>query len=130
MYTAAQINTIYQNVVQRDATTAEQTSYANASSSGAQTDAQIVSSIVGSSEVQTYVAEIIRTYQAAFGRVPDKVGLNLNVDAVTGNPGSPFSSPVDIVSLSKAFVVSQEFSNIYNGGVLITNANILPSDAM
>src|SRR5665647_3909195 len=90
MYMAAQINTIYQNVVQRDATTAEQTSYANASSSGAQTDAQIVSSIVGSTEVTTYVAEIIRTYQAAFGRVPDKAGLNVNVDAVTGNPGTPF----------------------------------------
>lgn len=121
-FTAAQINTIFLNVLERPATAAEQTSYVNLSAT--LTNDQVISVIVGSGEATNFVQPIIRLYQAAFGRVPDQAGIDANVDAmhlsfVNG----------DVRFLSDAFVVSQEFANRYNGGVLLTRT-ALPTDVM
>jgi hypothetical protein len=49
---------------------------------------------------------------------------------LAGNPGTIHPGPVDIISLAKAFVVSQEFADLYNGGVLITDPNAQPTPEM
>ncbi|MGL5447006.1 MAG: DUF4214 domain-containing protein [Rhabdaerophilum sp.] len=113
-YTAAQINTIYQRTLQRDASAAEQSSWAAVSSSGSLTDAQIVSAIVNSAEAVNGVQAVIRVYQAAFGRVPDQGGLDAQTDGLV-------RGGLSIKQIAAGFVVSQEFANKYNAGTLVVD---------
>lgn len=127
-YTQDEINTIFQRVLQRDATPQERADFAAFSVTFG--NAETVKQIVNSAETNLEVDPIIRLYQAAFGRIPDQAGLNVNVDVLAHNPGSIHAGPVDIISISKAFVVSQEFGNLYHGGALITDPNAPITEAL
>ncbi|WP_284180329.1 DUF4214 domain-containing protein [Rhabdaerophilum sp. SD176] len=121
--TAAQIETAYQNVLQRAPTAAEVAAWVNTSASGALTDAQIYAAIVNSGEAQNGAAAIIRVYQAAFGRVPDQAGLDQQTDSfVRGG--------FTINKIAEGFVVSQEFANRYNGGTLVVDNAAAVTDAL
>ena len=118
---AAQINTIYMNVLQRPASAAEQAGWVALDSSGTLTDTQVITDIVTSPEAQQYDWTIARMYQAAFGRVPDQTGFTANVDAL--DPSAPGISPKDTeIQIAAAFVASAEFQ--VRNGVLNPNESL------
>jgi S-layer protein len=121
--TSAQITLAFQNVLQRDPSAAELAAWLNASTSGALTDAQVYAAIVSSAEAQNGAAAIIRVYQAAFGRVPDKAGLDQQTDSF-------MRGGFTINKIAEGFVVSQEFANKYNGGVLLADNAAAVTDAL
>ena len=101
-YTASQINAIYEAVLQRPASPAEQNMWVAAETGGQLTEQQVLSDIVTSAEANNFVYPIIRLYQAAFGRVPDQAGLTGWVD--TFESGAMTEAQID-----QAFVNSPEF---------------------
>lgn len=121
--TSAQITTAFQNVLQRDPSAAELSAWLNASTSGALTDAQVYAAIVNSAEALNGVSAILRVYQAAFGRVADRAGLDQQTDSfVRGG--------FTINKIAEGFVVSQEFANRYNGGVILQDNAAAVTDAL
>ena len=73
MATASQTIAIYNAVLQRDPTDAELATFVSNSQTDAGEDTQI-DLLVNSSEANSFVAPIVRLYQATFGRVPDADG--------------------------------------------------------
>jgi uncharacterized repeat protein (TIGR03803 family) len=105
-YTGSQIDTIYQEVLQRPASTAEQNAWVTAEADGQVTAAQVLSDIVTSAEAVQFVYPIIRLYQASFDRVPDQAGLTGWVDAWR-------SGALTEGQIAQAFVNSSEFLSDY-----------------
>lgn len=106
MTTSATVTQYYNNVLQRDPTASELSSAVAVIDSGALTSAQVLESIVQSTEGQTYAAQVIRFYQAAFGRVPDTTGINGWVDDV-------LSGAKTTTDLAVGFVLSPEWTARY-----------------
>jgi hypothetical protein len=108
--TAAQINTVYSDVLGRPASAAEQAAWVAAESSGPLSAAQVIADIVNSPEAVDYSWLIVRLYQAAFDRVPDsQAGFAANVDAVDPASGGKIS----LLQLAADYTASQEFINDY-----------------
>ncbi len=96
------VDAIYENVLQRHATPDELTAW-NA------TPTPTVASIVGSAEAVQFVDPIVRIYQAAFGRVPDKAGLSFNVNLLHSET---------IQDVASVFVASSEFTQRYGSNAV------------
>ncbi len=107
--TAAQINTVYSDVLGRAAAAAEQAAWVAAEFLGPLSAAQVIADIVNSSEAQSYSWAVVRLYQAAFGRVPDPGGFQVQVDAI--DPAS--GGTATVFQLAPAFVASAEFQARY-----------------
>lgn len=106
MATADTIKQYYVNILQRDPTATESSYWTATVDSGALTLNQVRDSLASGSEATTYVDQIIRIYQAAFGRKPD----------VTGIDGWTDQLRADATALSKiaaGFVNSTEWKNRY-----------------
>ncbi|MCY1707583.1 DUF4214 domain-containing protein [Pannonibacter sp. SL95] len=106
MATADTIKQYFVNILQRDPTAAETSYWVATVDSGALTTTQARDAIAASGESVTYVDQIIRIYQAAFGRVPDTTGINGWTDQLRA----------DATALSKVaagFVNSTEWKNRY-----------------
>ncbi|NBN77628.1 DUF4214 domain-containing protein [Microvirga tunisiensis] len=100
------IKQYFVNILQRDPTAAESSFWTASVSSGALSLAQVRESLANSVEATTFVDQIIRIYQAAFGRKPD----------VTGVDGWTDQLRADATALSKiaaGFVNSTEWKNRY-----------------
>ena len=104
--TQTQIQTAFQNVLQRPASSSELNAYSAASASGALTDSQVYTAIITSPEASNGTYAVTRFYQAAFGRVPDQGGLDQQVDTynVNGN---------NLKSIASGFTQATEFTNRY-----------------
>lgn len=92
----------------RQASDPEISFWLEANSSGQLSDEAVRLAFINSQETQLYVEPVIRLYQAAFGRVPDPVGLKHHVDLLR--------SGISTTELANAFVVSQEFITRYGPG--------------
>lgn len=106
MATADTIKQYYVNILQRDPTATESSYWVATVDSGALTLTQVRDSLASGSEATTYVDQIIRIYQAAFGRKPDVTGINGWTDELRA----------DATALSKiaaGFVNSTEWKNRY-----------------
>jgi S-layer protein len=106
MATADTIKQYFVNILQRDPTAAETSYWVATVDSGALTTTQARDAIAASGESVTYVDQIIRIYQAAFGRVPDTTGIDGWTDQLRA----------DATALSKVaagFVNSTEWKNRY-----------------
>ncbi|NBN63991.1 DUF4214 domain-containing protein [Pannonibacter tanglangensis] len=100
------IKQYFVNILQRDPTAAESSYWTATLSSGALTSTQVRDAIASGPEATTYVDQIVRIYQAAFGRKPD----------VTGIDGWTDQLRADATALSKiaaGFVNSTEWKNRY-----------------
>jgi hypothetical protein len=107
--TAAQINMVYSDVLGRTASAAEQAAWVAAQSSGMVSASQVIAAIVNSPEAQDYSWDVVRLYQAAFGRVPDPAGFTADVDFL--DPA--MYGPGMVLQLAQAFVASAEFQSDY-----------------
>lgn len=123
--TKSQIDLIYQEVLARHASAAEQDAFSALSSSVPVADIQRV--IVSLPEARDIVDPVIRLYQGAFGRLPDTIEPNGDFD--TG-PQSGFwvnvnavRNGITLLGLAKAFVVSPEFHDLF-GSTIVTPALI------
>jgi hypothetical protein len=106
--TAAQINGIYEAVLQRAPSSTEVTgSLALDSATG---NAATVAAIVDSAEAITNVYPILQTFDLAFGYLP-----------AAGTLASMVQSALTVSQLCAAVVASQTFANVYNGGTLINS---------
>lgn len=106
MATADTIKQYFVNILQRDPTAAESAYWVATVDSSALTLTQARDAIAGSGEAVTYVDQIVRIYQAAFGRKPDVTGINGWADELRA----------DATALSKiaaGFVNSTEWKNRY-----------------
>jgi len=101
-FTAAQINEIYEAVLQRPAATAEQNLWVSAEIAGQITAPQVLSEIVTSAEAIDFVYPVIRLYEAAFDRVPDQPGL-------MGWVGALAAGALTEAQVAQDFVNSPEF---------------------
>ncbi|MCD1645658.1 DUF4214 domain-containing protein [Aurantimonas coralicida] len=103
MATIDTIRQYFADILQRsgpEVTAAEIDAYVSAVDSGALTLAQIRSTMINSPEGQD-VQAVIRIYQTVFGRVPDKQGLNDQVDDLRG--------PATVSDITNSFANSPEF---------------------
>ena len=66
---------------------------------------QMLASLIASPEVDQTQTAVIRLYQSAFDRLPDKPGLDYWQDQ--------FNRGIDLVAMGKAFIASEEFTSIY-----------------
>jgi len=108
--TAAQVNTVYSDVLGRAASAGEQTAWVAAESSGPLSASQVIADIVNSPEARNYAWPVVRLYQAAFGRVPDsQPGFAANIHAI--DPAS--GGTVGELQLAADFVASAEFQSRY-----------------
>ena len=106
MTTADRIVQLFQNVLQRTPELYYSTTYAHLVDKGVRSFDSFRDELAGSAEAVTYVDQVIRIYQAAFGRLPD----------VTGISGWVKDLRADATALSKVaagFVNSQEWKNRY-----------------
>ncbi|WP_106753400.1 DUF4214 domain-containing protein [Pannonibacter carbonis] len=106
MATADTIKQYFVNILQRNPSAAESAQWTALVDSSALTLTQARDAIASSGEAVTYVDQIIRIYQAAFGRVPDTTGIN----------GWTNDLRNDATALSKVaagFVNSTEWKNRY-----------------
>ena len=138
MATSDTVKQYYQNILQREPTTAELNSAVAVIDSGSLSAADFRISLVNSTEANI-VEGVIRIYQAAFGRVPDKAGLDANVDAAqaqfAANPELGIEGALK--DIAAAFVVSSEFTTRFGGNdissafieALYQNVLGRPSDA-
>ncbi len=118
--TAAQINTVYSDVLGRPASAGEQAAWVAAETSGPLSAAQVIADIVNSPEAQDYAWLVVRLYQAAFDRVPDsQAGFAANVDAVD----PPAGGTISLLQLAADYTASQEFINDYGNLVSQTTAS-------
>ena len=109
MATASETIAIYNAVLQRNPTDAELANFvANSQTSSAQS--QQIDLLVNSSEANSTVDPVVRVYQATFGRVPDKAGLDFWTDFYrdSGDVGKPGATPA-LTTLNQGFVNSDEF---------------------
>jgi hypothetical protein len=104
--TPAQINGIYEAVLQRAPSSIEVT--AALALDSATGDAATVAAIVDSAEAITNVYPILRSFELAFGYLPQAATL-----------ASMVQSALTVPELSSAIVASQTFASVYNGGTLI-----------
>ena len=104
--TAPQINGIFEAVLQRAPTAVEVT--ASLALDSATGDAATVATIVNSAEAITDVYPALQMFDLALGYFPTASTL-----------ASMVQSALTLPSLSAAFVASQAFANVYNGGALI-----------
>jgi len=108
MTTSATVTQYYNNVIFRDPTASELASWVALIDSGALTSAQVLDSIVNSPEAQTYSAQVIRFYQAAFGRLPEATGIDGWVDQLV-------AGTTTTTELAVGFVLSAEWTARYGG---------------
>ncbi|MER2268932.1 DUF4214 domain-containing protein [Methylobacterium oxalidis] len=113
--TAAQITTAFENVLQRAPSADDVNAFVSASQSGFFSDEQIFRSIVNSPEANGNVDPIVRLYQVAFGRVPDKGGLY-------GNVGAFQASGQNLNSMSEGFAHAPEFAALYGSSEAVTES--------
>ena len=106
----------YQNIQFRAAPASEAASFNAALSSGVLTQAQVIDAIQNAPFTVNYTNVVIREYQAAFGRVPDRAGLEYWVDAIAANPAM-------LDTLNETFANSAEFNTRY-GANAGTGANV------
>lgn len=104
--TTAQINGIYEAVLQRAPSSIEVT--AALALDSATGDAATVAAIVNSAEAITNVYPILQTFELAFGYLPQAPTL-----------ASMVQSALTVSDLCSAIVASQTFANVYNSGALI-----------
>ena len=104
--TTAQINGIYEAVLQRAPSSIEVT--AALALDLATGDAATVAAIVDSAEAITNVYPILQTFELAFGYLPQAPTL-----------ASMVQSALTVSDLCSAIVASQTFANVYNSGALI-----------
>jgi hypothetical protein len=104
--TAAQINGIYEAVLQRAPSSTEVT--AALALDSATGDGATVAAIVDSAEAITNVYPILQMFELAFGYLPQAATL-----------ASMVQSALTVPELSSAVAASQTFANVYNGGTLI-----------
>lgn len=77
---------------------------------------QAVQTIITLPEVQTEVSPIVQMFDVALGHAPDPATL-----------ASMVSSQITEPQLAVAFVSSQAFANLYNGGFLLNpNSSVVP----
>jgi hypothetical protein len=77
---------------------------------------EAVQTIVALPEVQSDVVPIVQMFEATLGHAPDQVTL-----------ASMVSSQLSEPQLAGAFVSSQTFANVYNGGLLLdSNSSVTP----
>ena len=105
-FTGAQINGVYEAVLQRAPTDVEVT--AALALNSATGDAATVATIVNSAEAITNVYPVLQMFDLAFGYFPTASTL-----------ASMVQSALTLPNLSAAVVASQTFANVYNGGTLI-----------
>lgn len=111
MTTAAAITRYYQHILQREPTPIEITFWETQVDGGSRTLIQARDAIVTTEETVTNVDQIIRIYQAAFGRVPDTVGINDWVNTLRDDPTA-------LVRIADGFTNSVEFTNRYGGNTV------------
>lgn len=95
------INTDYQNILFRAASPSELSAW-----SALDTNAEVIAGVEHSPEALAFVDPLIRLYQGAFNRVPDVSGLSANVNEMR-------DAHHTIYDMAKAFVHSQEFTDLY-----------------
>src|ERR1700710_1280345 len=124
-FTKAQIDLIYEEVLSRHATAAEQSTFSSLSNT--ESTAQINLDIATLPEATSFVDPVVRLDQGAFGRLPDSIDPNGNFD--TGAQSGLWANTnalrtgVSLLGLAQAFVGSQEFLNQY-GSTTVTPALI------
>ena len=106
IYTAAQVNGIYEAVLQRAPSSIEVT--AALALDSATGDAATVAAIVDSAEAITNVYPILQSFELAFGYLPQAATL-----------ASMVQSALSVTQLCSAIVASQTFANVYDGGTMI-----------
>lgn len=106
MATADTIKQYFVNILQRDPTAAESSYWVATVDSGALTLTQARDALATSPEAVTYVDQIIRIYQAAFGRKPDVTGIDGWTDQLRADPTA-------LSKTAAGFVNSQEWKNRY-----------------
>ena len=106
----------YRAILQREPDEGGFNAFLSAANSGMPL-AAIEQAIVSSAEAQTYVDPIIRNYQAAFGRVPDKGGLDNYVDNFA-------RGSMSLHDVADNFTTQPEFTNLYGSGSAITSEYI------
>lgn len=111
MTTAATITQYYQHILQRDPTPIEITFWESQVDGGSRTLTQARDAIVTTEETVTNVDQIIRIYQAAFGRVPDTVGIDGWVNTLRDDPTA-------LSRIADGFTNSVEFTNRYGGNTV------------
>lgn len=116
MATSDTITQYFTNVLQRAPSTAELDSYSALVDSGALSLAQALEAIVNSTEAQTYTAQVVRFYQAAFGRLPEAAGLDGWVDDIA-------AGTTTTTQLAVGFVLSPEWTARY-GGTEVNSATL------
>jgi hypothetical protein len=104
--TAAQIDGIYEVVLQRAPSNIEVT--AALALDSATGDAATVAAVVDSAEAITNVYPILQSFELAFGYLPQASTL-----------ASMVQSALSVQQLCSAIVASQTFANIYDGGTII-----------
>ena len=102
----SEIDAWYQAIQYRSPPASELASFNAQLQQGIITTAQAVAQIEASTYTQNYVDPVIREYQAAFGRVPDQLGVAYWVGQVATNPAN-------LAQLSTAFANSAEFFTDY-----------------
>jgi len=123
--TKAQIDLMYEGVLSRHATLAEQAEFS--ALSNFESTAQIELDIATLPEATSLADPLIRLYQGAFGRTPDAADPNGNFD--TGAQSgywvnqNALRNGVTLLGLAQAFVVSAEFTSLY-GSAAVTPALI------
>lgn len=113
MTTSATITQYYQNILQRAPTADELSSGASKSAT------ELRDELASSSESVTFVDQIIRIYQAAFGRLPDVTGMQ-GAGGDGGWVDQLRADPTTLFRISEGFTESQEFLNIYGSGQVTT----------
>ena len=103
---AAQINGIFEAVLQRAPSSIEVT--AALALDSATGDAATVAAIVDLAEAITNVYPILQSFELAFGYLPQAATL-----------ASMVQSALSVTQLCSAIVASQTFANVYDGGTLI-----------
>lgn len=108
MATASQTIAIYNAVLQRDPTDAELATFVSNSQTDAGEDTQI-DLLVNSSEANSFVAPIVRLYQATFGRVPDAAGLDFWSDFLRAQVEDGATTFDVLTTINAGFAASTEF---------------------
>ncbi|WP_460449903.1 DUF4214 domain-containing protein [Alsobacter sp. SYSU BS001988] len=115
MSNADVVRSLYRAIQFRDPPAGELADYAARLDSGQLTATAAQLAILRAPYTVSFVAPVVREYQAAFGRVPDLGGLDFWADS-TG------AGYVDVLELAKLFVSSAEFQTRYGAGTDVNKA--------
>jgi uncharacterized delta-60 repeat protein len=96
----------YRDFLGREGEEAGIAGWANAVSSGAWRQAQVIDAFQSSTEFTGFVPPVVRLYFATFQRVPDYAGLLQNVGLLRG-------ATLTLTQLADAFAASPEFMALY-----------------